>query len=216
MVSNRSSISPCCAAGVTRRNSATRSRDVAYGGPWKRQRATNGGERIVDRGLADRVLQRVQRQRPLLVVHVVGAVGTQQRLLALLLGPAPGEVAVELVLEEPPHLRVAVLLLQHHQRRVLGEALGDELGALDVRRHHLVRPPLVRDLVRGDEVRIVDVRGVAVVDLGGEADGLVEGHRVGKRRGEAAAAPEARELDDAHDPVLVGPEVRGEVRRASP
>ena len=136
----------------------------------------------------------VQRQRALLIVHVCGAVGAHERLLAFLLGAAPQQVAVELVFEEPPHPGISVLVLQHHQRRVFGQALGDELGALHVGGDLLVRPPLARNLVRGDEVRIVDVLGIAVVHLGGEADRLVERHRIGERLREPARSRESWKL----------------------
>ena len=56
-------------------------------------------------------------------------------------------------------------------------------------RHLLVRPPLVRDLVGGDVVRVVDVLGIAVVDLGDEADRLVNGIVFGND----CANPPARE-----------------------
>jgi hypothetical protein len=131
------------------------------------------------------------------------SIGAQQRLLAFLLEAATLQIAVELVFQEAAHLGVAVFLLEHHQCRVFGQAFGDELGALHAGRHLLMRPPLMRDLVGSDEVRVVDVLGVAVVDLCGKADRFVERHGVGERFREPAVAAEAREFDDAHDLVLV-------------
>src|SRR5690606_42020502 len=52
------------------------------------------------------------------------------------------------------HLR-AVRLLHHHHRAVVGERLGEERVAAHRRAARLPAPPLVRDLVRRPEERLV-------------------------------------------------------------
>ena len=65
----------------------------------------------------------------------------------------------------------------------------------------LMRPPLVRHLVRRHVVGVVDVLRVVRVDLGDEADRLRVGDRVRERLREPLIT---RELEDADLPVLVG------------
>ena len=100
----------------------------------------------------------------------------------------------------------AVFLFQHHQRGVLRQRLGDHRAALHVGADHLVRPPLVRDFVRGDVEHEVDVLGIAQV--GDEADRLRVRNGVGEALRKARVT---RELEDAHLVVLVRREVRREI-----
>src|SRR4028119_874346 len=99
----------------------------------------------------------------------------------------------------PP--RAPVRPPQRRPRAVRGERLGGHRRALHVGRGDLVTPPLVRHLVRGDEVRVVDV---VRAHVGDEADGLGVGNGVVERLRELGVA---RELQDAHLPVLVGAEL---------
>ena len=75
----------------------------------------------------------------------------ERRLLPQLAG-APPQIAVQKVAEHAAHVVLAVLVLHHHVRRVLRERLGHHVGALHLAADELVAPPLVPELVRGDEI----------------------------------------------------------------
>ena len=115
---------------------------------------------------------------------------------------APAQVAIQFGLQELAHLPATVFLLHHHQCRVLGQRLGQHRCTLHVGADHLVRPPLVRDLVRGHVEHVVDV--LLVTQVGDEADRLRVGNRVGEGLGKRAVAGE---LDDPDLLVLVRREV---------
>ncbi|KAG1386626.1 hypothetical protein G6F59_016772 [Rhizopus arrhizus] len=104
----------------------------------------------------------------LLVLHAL------QRLLFDGFATTPGQVAIQFALEELAHVLAAVLLLHHHQRRVLRQRFGKDRCALHVGTDHLVRPPLVGDLVRGDVEHVVHL--VRITQVGDEADGLGPGN----------------------------------------
>ena len=91
------------------------------------------------------------------------------------------QVPIELVLQEPAHLRRPVFVLLHHQRRVLREGLIEHGHALHVGADQLMRPPLVRHLVRRHVEHVVDVIGIAQVR--NKADGLGEWHGIGETLG---------------------------------
>jgi len=82
------------------------------------------------------------------------------------------------------------------------QRLGQHGRALHVGADHLVRPPLVRHLVRGDVEHVVHV--ILVAQVGDEADRFGIRNGVGETLRERAVA---RELDDAHLLVLVRAEV---------
>ncbi|MNM63698.1 hypothetical protein D3C81_750730 [compost metagenome] len=132
----------------------------------------------------------------LLVLH------TLQRQLLDGLTAAPGQVAIQLALEELAHVLSTVLLLHHHQCRILRQRLGQHGCTLHVGADHLVRPPLVRHFVGGHVEHIVHL--VRVAQVGDEADRLRIGNGVGEGLGEALVA---RELDDAYLAMLVRSEV---------
>ena len=84
----------------------------------------------------------------------------------------------------------AVLLLHHHERGVLGQRLRHHVGAFDAAADELVRPPLMAELVRGDEVGEVDIGGL--LDAADEADAFGERNGVGKGLREGAVARDIR------------------------
>ena len=84
-----------------------------------------------------------------------------QRHLLQPLGAARAQVAVQFLLQEAADLLLPVHLLHDHQRRILGKGLGQHGHTLLVRADDLVRPPLVRELVRTDIGHIVDLGRVA-------------------------------------------------------
>ena len=94
-------------------------------------------------------------------------------------------------------------MLHHHQRRILRQGFAQHRRALHVGADHLVSPPLVRQFVRHDVARKVDLVGIVGVRV--EPDGLRIGHGPRERLGEAVVA---RELDDARIVELVRREVR--------
>src|SRR5688572_15722614 len=79
------------------------------------------------------------------------------------------------------------------------------ISAVYVGRDLLVPPPLVRDLVRRHEERVVDV---VAPHVGDEADRLAVGDGVVEALREGGVA---RELEDAELAVLVRPELAGAV-----
>ena len=104
---------------------------------------------------------------------------------------AAAQILVEFKAQEALHRLRSEVVLHHHQRGVLRHGLVDRGRAFDVGGDHLVRPPLMPGLVRGDVERQVDGVGL-LADLGDEADRLGEGNRVGERFGKGAVAREIR------------------------
>ena len=109
---------------------------------------------------------------------------------------------VELIFEEAADLVGPVEVLHHHQRRILRERLAGQRAALHVGADHLMRPILVRHLVRDDIGGEVDLFGI--VGVGVEADQFRIRHGSGKRLGEAGIAGE---FDDPGIVELIGPEI---------
>ena len=159
-----------------------------------------GGERPVERFFTDVVAQGVHHDTAFAIVDVLLVLHQQQRHLLDQLAGTVAQVVVELVLQESVHLLGTVFLLHHHQRRVLRHRLHQECRALHVAANHLVSPPLVCHLVRGDIERVVEGIFVVLVKTGDEADRLRERHGVGERLCELLIA---RELENAHLAVLV-------------
>ena len=165
------------------------------------------GERPVHGILTDVVLERVHHHRPLPVVDVGLVFVEDEGQLLLGLEAATFEILVHLVLQEPFHLLGSVLVLHDHERRVLRQRLGENRRSLHPTTDHLVRPPLMRDLVGRHVERVVDVV-IVVVHIGDEADRFGVRDRVGERLRERRVA---RELENAQLPVLVRPPMLGVV-----
>ena len=96
----------------------------------------------------------------------------------------------------------AILLLHHHEGGVLGQRFRHHVRAFHAPADQLVRPPLVAELMRGDEVGEVDVGGL--FEPADEADAFGERNGVGKRLRESAVArklqnAELRELEGTED-----------------
>jgi mono/diheme cytochrome c family protein len=109
-------------------------------------------------------------------------------------------VAVELELEELPHHIRAIHVLHRHTGGVLRQSLGQDGRALLVGPDHLVRPPLVAQLVGADVGRHVDPAGIAVV--GDEEDAFRPRDGVGEALGEGALR--GGELQHPHLPGPMG------------
>ena len=108
------------------------------------------GQHAVDNLLADRVLQRVERERALLIANIVLVYHWCHRQRPLVgRALAPAQIGVQALLEECAHLVRTVAMLDHHQRRIFGKRFGQELGAFNGGADDLMAPPLMRGLVRG-------------------------------------------------------------------
>ena len=155
-----------------------------------------GAQVVAERGIqlvfADVVAEGVEDHRALLIPDVGLVLHQHQRWFVADFAGASAQVAVELVLEEAAHLRVSVLVLHHAQRRILGEAFGHHVRALNPSADELVSPPLMRKLMRGYEVGEVDI--VRLFEAPDEAHVLGIGHGVGEGLGKLAVA---REFENA-------------------
>ncbi|MNV38874.1 hypothetical protein D3C71_1304370 [compost metagenome] len=146
-------------------------------------------------------------------MDVLLVLDADQRHLLQPFHAARTQVAVQFVLEEATDLVGSVQLLHHHQRRVLRQGFRQQGRALLIRTDHLVRPPLMPDLVGGDIGDVVDL--LLLAQVGDEAEAFRVGHGVGEGLSESLVG---RELDDPGLTELIGAEGRAVVvqRRLHP
>ena len=144
----------------------------------------------VDFVFADVVGERVHDLAALLIPDVRLVLDQDDGTLAADFAGAAAQVAVELVLQKAVHVVAAVLLLHDHERGVLGERLRHHVGAFDAAADELVRPPLMAQFMRGDEVSEVDIGGL--LDAADEADAFGKRNGVGKGLREGAVARDTR------------------------
>ena len=155
--------------------------------------AEEGAKGVVEAVFADVVGEGIEDDGALLVPDVGLVLDQGKGRLVTDLAGAAAEIAVELGFEEEAHVFVAVSVVHDAKGGVLGERLGHHVRALDLAADELVTPPLMTELVGGDEVGVVDVL-LGILDAADEAEGLGEGDGVGKGLSELAVTGV---LDDA-------------------
>ena len=128
----------------------------------------------------------------------------QQRLFFVVLLRASAQIAIQLVAQKLLHRVGAVGFFHDHERGVLGESFDDCGLAFGVGAYYLMSPPLMANLMRGDEEGQVDRVFLVGIDPGDEADALGKRDRVGKRLGKVG---HSGKLNNAGFFVLVGPKV---------
>ena len=192
---------------------AQQSQEIARVGVGSRLERELGDQRsqcAVHRILADDLLQAVHRHRTLVVVDVALVLDAGEREFLHGLTAPRAQVTVEFGLQEFADLCLAVELLHDPQCGILREGLGEHGHALLVGADHLVRPPLVRDLVRGDVSDEIDLLvTVFIPEVLDETDALRVGHGVRERLREARVGGE---LEDPCLAELVGREALAEDR----
>ena len=105
------------------------------------------------------------------------------------------------MLEKLVHLVVAVFFLHDAECGVLGQRLGHHVGAFHPAADELMCPPLVRQLVSGDEIGVVDVLWT---DDARDEPVLLVGDGVGEGLGKLTVP---REFQNAELPKLEGAEI---------
>ena len=122
----------------------------------------------------------------------------RQWLLGHFLGTATGQIAVQLIFQESTHLAGAILLLHHHQCRILRQRFAEHGRALHVGADHAMRPPLMSHFMGGDVVDVIDLAGVPQV--GDKTDRLRKRNGIGERLRKACVI---RKLQDTQLMKLV-------------
>ena len=149
----------------------------------------------VDLVFANVVRQRVHYLAALLIPNVRLVLHQHHRTFLAGLARAAAQVSVEFILQKPAHVLRTVLLLHHHQRGILGQRFRHHVGAFHPPANQLMRPPLMPQLMSGNEVGEVDVGWL--FHPADEADSLGKRDRIRKRLRKTAIP---RELQN---PVLL-------------
>ena len=136
-------------------------------------------QRQIDLVFADVIGQRVHHLPALLIPDIRLVLNQHHRPLAADFAGASAQVPVKLMLQRTMHVIAAVLLLHHHQRGILGQRLGHHVRAFHASADQLVRPPLMPQFVRGDEVSEIDIGGL--LHTADEADAFGKRNGIGKR-----------------------------------
>ncbi len=168
----------------------------------ERMRRQEPRQRPVDLFFANQVLQQIHHQRALAVVNIGLVFDTHQRQFLQRLAPARAQIRVELKAQEAADLILAIGFFHHHQRRILRQGFRRHGAALLIAADHLVRPPLMGDLMRGHVIGVIDILGLAIV--GDEADRFGIGHGAGKGLRKAGIG---REFQHAGIVKLIGTKI---------
>ena len=118
-------------------------------------------QRGVDLVFADIVGQGVHDLPALLVPDVRLALHQGQRRFVADFAGAAAQIAVQKMAQHLAHVVLAVFLLHHHVGGILRQRFRHHVRALHLAADQLVAPPLMAELVRGDEVSQVDIVFVA-------------------------------------------------------
>ena len=133
---------------------------IAAGGIGRALQAIRRDEprqRPVHRRLADQILERIQRERALVVLDVRLVLHQHQREFPPLFRAPAIEISVQLVPEELPGRDHAPLRFHQGEGRVVGQPFREPLGPADIGARHLLTPPLMPDLMGGNIEGQVDV-----------------------------------------------------------